>query len=299
MRYLALMLLTLLCSSALAFAASVTEAELDVKYGNYPAALNILLPLANQGNAIAQTYLGTMYLKGMAGGTNIDADQGLSWLTKAAAQDEAHAESEIGAMYYLGWGVSQDEAVALKWLTKAGNQGITEAQIMLADLYAKGGGKVHQDYQEAYYWRSLYLIVSCDEALCHDLRQHLTSDQILIVDKRVQQYKEIAAKSSNVGEGSQLNALTEHDIVLLKLQDAPLPDWVRDMIIKQSGSKNPDKIEVVEYKGRREFQISHGEEEELLNEDGKRVCRWGGESPQLISGQCDFTAVHFIRYITK
>jgi uncharacterized protein len=79
----------------------------------YVPAASIFLPLAEYGNARAQTYLGFMY---------------------------AH-----------GWGVPQNYEIAARWYESAARQGEAVAQYMLGLIYDKGQG-VPQDYVTAYVW---------------------------------------------------------------------------------------------------------------------------------------------------
>jgi uncharacterized protein len=80
---------------------------------DYAVAAKILLPLAEQGNAKAQTYVGSMY---------------------------AH-----------GRGLPQDYIAAARWYRAASERGIPVAQFMLGMMYDKGQG-LPQDYVLAYAW---------------------------------------------------------------------------------------------------------------------------------------------------
>jgi Sel1 repeat len=82
--------------------------------GDYPTALRLVRPLADQGDAIAQNNLGVMYDRGKC--------------------------------------VPQDYAEAVKWDRLAANQGYDRAQTNLGILYADGGHGVPQDYAEAVKW---------------------------------------------------------------------------------------------------------------------------------------------------
>jgi len=73
------------------------------------------------------------------------------WYRKAAEQGDSDAQYSLGAMYYLGHGVSQDYSEAVKWYRKAAEQGYAEAQTNLGWMYEKGRG-VPQDDSEAIKW---------------------------------------------------------------------------------------------------------------------------------------------------
>lgn len=59
---------------------------------------------------------------------------------KAAEQGHAEAQFRLGAMYFSGDGVPQDDAGALKWYRMAAEQGHAEAQADLTYMYENGLG---------------------------------------------------------------------------------------------------------------------------------------------------------------
>jgi TPR repeat protein len=120
--------------------------------GNYATALGLLRPLASQGDASAQFYVGYMSESGR--GVPQDYVEAASWYLKAAEQGDAQAQGRLGSMYYDGRGVPQDFAEAAKWDRKAAEYGETSAQLDLAILYASGQG-VPQDYVQAHKWANL------------------------------------------------------------------------------------------------------------------------------------------------
>jgi TPR repeat protein len=79
-----------------------------LKRGDYATALQLLGPLADQGNARAQF--------------------------------------KLGVMYYEGQGVPQDYAEAVKWYRRAADQGYADGQGVLGFFYEKGDCGVPQDY---------------------------------------------------------------------------------------------------------------------------------------------------------
>ena len=75
--------------------------------------LSITLPLADKGQAWAQSLLGDSYAFG-AGVLQDDAEA-LKWYQLAAAQGDASAQNNLGTFYSSGRGISQDAAEAMKW----------------------------------------------------------------------------------------------------------------------------------------------------------------------------------------
>ena len=102
--------------------------------------------LANAGNANAQLMLGAMYSLGQ--GVRQDNAVARQWYEKAANQGSANAQLVLGMMYEEGSGVRQDYAIAQQWYEKAANQGNAFAQYNLGGMYGNGNG-VRQDYAVA------------------------------------------------------------------------------------------------------------------------------------------------------
>jgi len=84
---------------------------------DYAQALRIFAPLAERGDAVAQTYLGYMYAYGYGVPQNyiIAAD----WLHAASEQGNGLAQYWLGLMFDKGQGVPQDYVQAYKWLDLA------------------------------------------------------------------------------------------------------------------------------------------------------------------------------------
>ena len=116
------------------------------KRQDYATALRLWKPLAEQGDARAQTRLGSTYVLGE--GVPQDYAEAMQWYRKAAEQGHAPAQNNLGVMYEKGLGVRRDYAEAMQWYRKAAEQGDARAQHNLGVMYEKGLG-VPQDYAEA------------------------------------------------------------------------------------------------------------------------------------------------------
>src|SRR5262244_671550 len=81
--------------------------------GDYAQAMNHWQPLAVQGDAAAQFYLGVMYRHGH--GVTQDFQEALKWYRKAAEQGSAWAQNNLGVMYEMGQGIPQDFVLAHMW----------------------------------------------------------------------------------------------------------------------------------------------------------------------------------------
>jgi TPR repeat protein len=135
-----------------AMAGPLEDGQAASQKGDYATALKIYRPLAEQGNASAQTALGVIYEHGQ--GVPQDFRQALLWYIEAAYQGDPDAQSNLGAMYANGWGVPQDYAQAVVWYRQAGERWNAGAQRNLGLMYEHGQG-VPQDYVSAHMWLSL------------------------------------------------------------------------------------------------------------------------------------------------
>lgn len=120
--------------------------------GNHSAALKKFTPLANNGNAVAQFYLGKIYMQGL--GAKPDYAKAISWTRKAAEQGNTEAESFLGFLFYYGMGAPQSYTEAMSWYRKAAEAGNVKAQSSLGMMFVNGQG-VSQDLVQAYKWLKL------------------------------------------------------------------------------------------------------------------------------------------------
>jgi TPR repeat protein len=105
--------------------------------GDYDAAYDEWLPLAELGDAEAQYNIGVMYDEGAGRPRDLAAAAG--WYRKAAQQGFMDAQANLGMMYYHGQGVPRDPAEAARWFRRAADQGDTEAARYLEILGPTGG----------------------------------------------------------------------------------------------------------------------------------------------------------------
>ncbi|MCK5792273.1 MAG: caspase family protein [Ketobacter sp.] len=84
---------------------------------DYATALKIWLPVAQSGDAEAQTYVGEIYEKGL--GLKPDYQAASVWYEKAAKQNFSRALINLGNLYEKGLGVAQDKAMALNLYRQA------------------------------------------------------------------------------------------------------------------------------------------------------------------------------------
>ncbi|MDR0328908.1 MAG: sel1 repeat family protein, partial [Planctomycetaceae bacterium] len=104
---------------------------------------------AEQGNVEAQRNLGLCYTDGL--GIDKDEREAVKWFRKAAEQGHAPSQTNLGAAYYDGVGVSKDTKEAVNLFQKAAEQGYPNAQYLLGSCYANGVG-IAKDEREAVRW---------------------------------------------------------------------------------------------------------------------------------------------------
>jgi TPR repeat protein len=97
--------------------------------GDYQAAYEEWLPLAELGDAEAQYNLGVMHDEGA--GIEQDLGRAADWYRKAAEQGFVDAQINLAMMYYHGQGFARNHAEAAKWFERAARQGDREAAAYL------------------------------------------------------------------------------------------------------------------------------------------------------------------------
>lgn len=126
---------------------------------------------ADQGNATAEMNLATLYINGQ--GVNHNDVRGFTLDQMAAAQNEPHAEEQLGNAYRLGYATRIDYNQAATFYARAAGHGLPQSQQALAYLYETGQG-VPRDDATAYKW---YLI-----------SQAVTVHPIIENDERCQEF---------------------------------------------------------------------------------------------------------------
>ncbi len=105
--------------------AGFDEGTAAYKRGDYETALNEWRPLAEQGHAEAQNYLGWMHRWGM--GVPKDEVEAVKWYRKAAEQGIAEYMIRLASMYLVGFGVPLDDVKAHMWYDLAAAGGDKDA----------------------------------------------------------------------------------------------------------------------------------------------------------------------------
>ena len=120
------LVVSLLALSGTAYAGPLEAAGAALQHRDFATALQLLRPLADQGNAAAELYLGDMHYFGE--GVPLDYAEAMKWFLLAAGQGSAPAQSNLGLIYERGNGVPQDFVQAYKWYSIAASQFASQNQ---------------------------------------------------------------------------------------------------------------------------------------------------------------------------
>jgi TPR repeat protein len=160
-RFLPIMLRFSLLIAALAFGASsaladpLNDAVKALDSGRHGQAIQLLTPLANNGNPLAQYRLGMIYYLGK--GVPEDEAQAIRWWKKAAAQGYTEAMFALGSAYLFGSQaaktVPDGDREAAIWYFQAASAGHAEAQYHLGLLFLGGKGVIESRTEAAFWFR--------------------------------------------------------------------------------------------------------------------------------------------------
>jgi len=171
------------------------RADKAMQRKEYSAALNLLTPLAEQGDARAQSYLGLIYEKGYSVHRNFT--EAVKWYSLAANQGEAEAQSNLGYLYERGLGVPKDMKEANRLFRLAANQNEGIAQYSLGVSYGTGDG-IQRDDVQSYMWISLSrnggwkpgeMDISQTNMIINTLTERMTKAQIIDAQRLAHDWK--------------------------------------------------------------------------------------------------------------
>jgi len=139
--------------TGIAHAAPLDDALRQYESGKYEEAAGELIPLAEQGVAVAQEKLSVMYFYGR--GVSENEEQAMELAKRSAEQGNIDAMYFIGTMYMFGdripKTVADPDQEAARWLFEAASRNHAEAEYGLGLLFLAGKGVV-QDQEEALKW---------------------------------------------------------------------------------------------------------------------------------------------------
>ncbi len=166
--------------------------------GSYASALIVWLAAAEGGDAKAQTYVGEIFEKGLAGSPDYNA--AAQWYKKAAEQGFSRGQINLAQLYEKGLGVPADREQALAWYRKAA--GITEDVVL--DSRAQAEALRRELEAAAEQARQLEDLLTTAERSLEAARSELESAQTEL--KRLRQQLEASEAEA---EAARLNAELE------------------------------------------------------------------------------------------
>ena len=118
MRLLKMLLVLFVCAAGPAVAGPYEDGVVAYAKGDYPTALRLLRPIADQGDAFAQYNLGLMYANGQ--GVPQDYIQAHMWFNLATAQNDANAAKnrDIVAAKMAPAQIAEAQKLAREWKPK-------------------------------------------------------------------------------------------------------------------------------------------------------------------------------------
>jgi hypothetical protein len=178
-------IVAVLLSASNAFAGASEDCAAAAADGqqDYAATLRLCRPLAEQGDAKAQSRLGFMYLTGQ--GVAQSDTEAAKWYRRAADQGDPAAQDSLGSMYYA----AQNYVEAAKWTRLAAEQGHFAAQAALGLMYANGQG-VPQDYVLAHMSYNLASVHDQDAIKARDgIAAKMTPEQIAEAQRMAREWR--------------------------------------------------------------------------------------------------------------
>ncbi len=121
----------------------LSQAEAALRAGEDSRAGDLLRPLAESGNAVAQDRLGVLFETGR--GLPLDDHEACAWYQRAARQGFASAQAHLGKLYFEGRGCAGDPGRARELFIAAAIQEHPGAQYNLGIMYLNGEGVERDD----------------------------------------------------------------------------------------------------------------------------------------------------------
>ncbi len=113
-----------------------TDPKVAFDNGDYETAHKLWLPLAKNGDAVAQNYMGILYYLGF--GVTRDYLKAVEWYEKAATAGNSDAQKNYGDMLLFARGTKKNIYEAYKWYFAAFQQGNEGAGKQIEVIAASG-----------------------------------------------------------------------------------------------------------------------------------------------------------------
>ena len=141
---------TVLAAPAKSAQQTLDEAWTAYNIGQYNKVVQMVQPLASDGNPRAQVLLARCYENGL--GVAHDMETAAKWFRLAAEQNYAEGQVQLGYLYELGAGVPKNDAAVADLMSRAANAGNAEAQFNLALYASQGRYGFAKNPEQAFAW---------------------------------------------------------------------------------------------------------------------------------------------------
>jgi TPR repeat protein len=126
------------------------EGRAAIGAGNYAKAHELLAPLAEVGDAVAQNAMGVLYVQGW--GVVADPERAVDFFQRSAEQGNIKGSMNLADAYRTGNGVKQNCAMARDLLAPIARDGLAKAQVVLGSIYDNGCSGFPSDPKKAFQW---------------------------------------------------------------------------------------------------------------------------------------------------
>ncbi|MEO8103415.1 MAG: tetratricopeptide repeat protein [Betaproteobacteria bacterium] len=175
---------------------NLAEAEAAYEKGEYYPAFRAFVPVAKEGNPVAQAALGRIYLDGQ--GAPKDARAAVAWYERAAEQGHACAQFQLAKLVGSGIGAPADVARAAQWMEKSASQDVVWSMHALGQMYRDGTG-LAKDNVRAYTWLELAATyppsaitaeyIALAKTARTELERAMSADQVREAQKRAGEWR--------------------------------------------------------------------------------------------------------------
>jgi len=152
MRKISVVAISIILSVSCNFALAAPHDDAFKAYdaGDFEAAVNIWRPMAEDGDARAQYWIGKLYTRGA--GVAKDFAQARKWIEAAARQGHTKAEHGMGDIYRYGDGVRSDASTSFDWYMRAAKKGYALSELSLAELILSDENSSEERLRSAQEW---------------------------------------------------------------------------------------------------------------------------------------------------
>ena len=187
------LLLSVLLTTATAVASPFQDGLDAFDKGDFQAALQLWLPLAQQGHVAAQLNVAVLYEKGQ--GVPQDFVEAAKWYRQAAEQGDVQAQYSMGVLSENGTGIAKDPDEARKWYRIVMASPSTDADTLRIKERARTrlAGLTGATEIPVPYAGGRYLIARGSDGVC------IVALQGAITEQGVHSFDEVIRKSAELG----------------------------------------------------------------------------------------------------